>query len=136
MIRLFDNGYVCLYGKYLNDCVVGYLLVLALVCGSDGLLNLGCLPGFDLGCDTLYSSNFRSDIGLDGNNGSRSINFSDGMYLISCTLGAEAWFDFGNGWNLSEKFRIADNSGCFVSSFPVEVSDAATLAAVIGGGGA
>ncbi|QBH02804.1 TonB-dependent receptor [Xanthomonas oryzae] len=136
LTRLFDNGYVRLYGKYLNDRAAGYLPVPASVRGSDGSPDLGRLPGFDPGRDTLYSPNFRSDIGLDGNNGPRSTNLSDGMHPISRTLGAEAWFDLGNGWNLSEKFRIADNSGRFVSPFPVEVSDAATLAAAIGGGGA
>ena len=75
-------------------------------------------------------------MGLDGNNRPRRTDLGDGMHPISRTIGAEAWFDLGSGWNLSEKFRIADNSGRFVSPFPAEVTDAASLATSIGGAGA
>ncbi|MBV6842274.1 TonB-dependent receptor [Xanthomonas euvesicatoria] len=136
LTRLFDNGYVRLYGKYLNDRAAGYLPVPTSVRGRDGSPDLGGFPGFDPGNDTLYSRNFRTDVGLDGNNQPRRTDLGDGMHPISRTIGAEAWFDLGNGWNLSEKFRVADNSGRFVSPFPAEVTDAASLAASIGGAGA
>ncbi|WP_045727048.1 TonB-dependent receptor [Xanthomonas sp. GPE 39] len=136
LTRLFDNGYVRVYAKYLNDRAAGYLPVPTLVSGSDGSPHFGSINGFDPGTDTLYSPYFRSSTTLDGKNRPSRVELSDGMHPLSRVFGAEAQFDVGSGWTLTDKFRIADTSGDFVSPFPAQVTDAGTLASSIGGAGA
>ncbi|CBA15249.1 TonB-dependent receptor [Xanthomonas albilineans] len=136
LTRLFDNGYVRVYAKYLNDRAAGYLPVPTMVSGSDGSPHFGSINGFDPGTDTLYSPYFRSSATLDGKNRPSRIELGDGMHPLSRAFGAEAQFDVGSGWTLTDKFRIADTSGGFVSPFPAQVADAGALATSIGGAGA
>lgn len=136
LTRLFENGYVRVYAKYLNDRAAGYLPVPTAVTGSDGSPDFHSLSGFDPGTDTLYSPYIRSVASLDSNNRLTRVNLGDGMHPVSRTLGAEAQFELGGGWKVSDRFRIADTSGRFVAPFPAEVTDAATLASEIGGSGA
>ncbi|WP_045764307.1 TonB-dependent receptor domain-containing protein [Xanthomonas albilineans] len=136
LTRLFDNGYVRVYAKYLNDRAAGYLPVPTMVSGSDGSPHFGSINGFDPGTDTLYSPYFRSSATLDGKNRPSRVELGDGMHPLSRAFGAEAQFDVGSGWTLTEKFRIADTSGGFVSPFPAQVADAGALATSIGGAGA
>ncbi|MFC3655015.1 TonB-dependent receptor plug domain-containing protein [Xanthomonas hyacinthi] len=136
LTRLFDNGYVRVYAKYLNDRAAGYLPAPTRVSGRDGSPDFGSVNGFDPATDTLYSRYFRSSASLDGDNRPSRVNLGDGMHPLSRAIGAEAQFDIGGGWTLSDKFRIADTSGRFVSPFPAEIADAAALAGSIGGNGA
>ncbi|WP_295960199.1 TonB-dependent receptor [uncultured Xanthomonas sp.] len=136
LTRLFDNGYVRVYAKYLNDRAAGYLPVPTRVSGSDGSPHFGSIDGFDPGTDTLYSPYFRSSATLDGGNKPSRVELGDGMHPLSRAFGAEAQFDIGGGWTLTDKFRIADTSGRFVAPFPAQVADASALAASIGGAGA
>nr|WP_185823293.1 TonB-dependent receptor [Xanthomonas sp. GW] len=136
LTRLFDNGYVRVYAKYLNYRAAAYTPVPTLVSGSDGSPHFHDVGSFDPGSDTLYSPYFRSSNSLDGSNRLTRVELGDGMHPVSRAIGAEAQFDIGGGWTLTDKFRIADTSGRFVSPFPAEVADAASLAAEIGGAGA
>lgn len=135
LTRLFENGYVRVYAKYLNDRAAGYAPVPTRVSGSDGSPDFHGFPGFDPGTDSLYSPHIRSIASLGGNNRLARADLADGMHPVSRTLGAEAQFDLG-GWTVTERFRIADTSGRFVVPFPAEAVDAATLASEIGGSGA
>ncbi|TAA07482.1 TonB-dependent receptor [Pseudoxanthomonas winnipegensis] len=134
LTRLFENGYVRVYGKYLDDRAAGYLPAPVGVRGSDGSPHFYDLPGFDAGSDTLYSPYIRRTLALNGDNRPETVQLGDGMHPKSQAIGAEAQFDLG-GWTLTDRFRFADNSGRFVAPFPAEVTDAATLAAEIGGAG-
>jgi len=135
LTRLFDNGYVRLYGKYLNDRAAGYLPAPVGVRGSDGSPSFYDLSGFDAGRDTLYSPYIRSTLALDGSNQPERVQLGDGMHPRSQAIGAEAQFDLG-GWTLTDRFRHADNTGRFVAPFPAQIADAAALASEIGGAGA
>lgn len=136
LTRLFDNGYVRVYAKYLNDRAAGYLPVPTRVSGRDGSPHFGSIDGFDPGTGTLYSPYFRSSATLDGGNKPSRVELGEGMHPLSRAFGAEAQFDIGGGWTLTDKFRIADTSGRFVAPFPAQVADAGALAASIGGAGA
>lgn len=68
LTRLFENGYVRVYGKYLDDRAAGYLPAPVGVRGSDGSPHFHDLPGFDAGSDTLYSPYIRRTLALNGDN--------------------------------------------------------------------
>jgi outer membrane receptor protein involved in Fe transport len=134
--RLFDNGYLRLYFKYLNDRAAAYLPVPTGVSGSDGSPSFSSVDGFDAATDTLYSKYIQTLRTLNGDNQYSSVSLGDGMHPVSKVGGLEAKFDLGNGWTVLDKLRVADTSGRFVGLFPASVSDASSMASSIGGSGA
>ncbi len=133
--RYFENGYARFYVKVLDDRAIGYLPMPVRVTGTNSSPSLGGFSTFDPGTDTPHSVYFLRDVGLDGNNNYRVTDITDGMRPKTTAIGAEFSFDLKGGWTLTDRFRVADNSGRFVSPFPAEVTDAASVAASIGGAG-
>ncbi|PCI51009.1 MAG: TonB-dependent receptor [Alphaproteobacteria bacterium] len=131
----FENGYVRLYFKHLNDHAIGILPMAVSVTGTDSDPNVGSVVGFDAGSDTPHSVFFQKVLGLDGDNNRRTTDISDGMRPVSTSVGAEFSFDLDEGLNITNKFRVTSNSGRFVSPFPAEIADAQTIADSIGGAG-
>ncbi len=135
LTKEFDRGHARVYLKRLDDRAIGYLPVPTRASGSNDDPNLGTIQGFDPAQDTLHSRYFVTDIGLDGTNQRRTTDIRDGMRPVSNVFGAELEYGFGDGWNISERFRYADTDGRFVSPFPASAGSAASVAAGIGGAG-
>jgi len=133
--RLFDRGYVRVYGKYLNDRAISYLPNPVRVTGSDANPAYSNVPGFDINNDTLHSRNFTTVRTLDGNNQPTTRDIRDGQRPLVWSGGFEASVDFAEGWNVINRFRYADISGRFISPFPGSVGDAQATANSIGGAG-
>lgn len=130
------NGYVRLYGKYLNDRAIGYLPNPVLVTGTDANPNYQKLPGFSITGDTLHSRYFTQNVTLDGSNNPVTRSIKDGQHPLVKSIGLESQLDLGSGWNLTERFRFADISGGFTSPFPASVGTTSSVATSLGGAGA
>lgn len=131
----FENGYVRLYFKYLNDRSIGILPMPVRVTGTNSEPEVGSVVGFDAGSDTPHSSFFQKVLGLDGNNNRTTTDISDGMRPISTSVGGEFSFDLAEGLNITDKIRVTSNRGRFVSPFPSQVDSAQSIADSIGGAG-
>ena len=128
----FDSGYVRLYAKHLNDRAIGYLPMPTLVTGTNADPKFSSIDGFDFKSDTPHSALFTTAYGLDGDNNGRTTDITDGMHPLVTSLGLEASFEVADGLRLEERFRWSDISGRFVSPFPAEVGDAATIGNSVG----
>lgn len=135
LTREFDNGYLRLSAKYLNDRAIGYLPSPIQVTGTNSDPSWGPLPGYDASSQTLHSALFQVSPGLDGSNGPRVSDIKDGMHPEVLSAGIEASFDLGSGWTLTDRFRIASASGRFVSPFTAGTGSTTSIAAGIGGVG-
>ena len=101
LTREFDNGYLRVSAKYLNDRAIGYLPSPIQVTGTNSDPNWGPLPGYDASSQTLHSALFQVSPGLDGSNGPRVSDIKDGMHPEVLSAGVEASFDVGSGWTLT-----------------------------------
>jgi outer membrane receptor protein involved in Fe transport len=135
LLREFEGGSVRLWGKYLNDRAIGYLPMPVLVTGTNSDPNIGDVPGFRTGRDTIHSPYFLQNPGLDGNNNRRVSDMRDGMHPVVAAFGGELKLDLAGGWELANRFRYADTSGRFVSPFPAEIGTASAIATSISGAG-
>jgi outer membrane receptor protein involved in Fe transport len=134
--KSFSNGFVRLYGKYLDDRTIPYLPVPVRVTGSNSDPHYANLDGFSLRDGSFASGSLRRNLTLDGNNRPASDDIRDGMHPLVKQVGLEAKIELGNGWTINERFRFADISGRFVGLFPAAVDNAAAIATAIGGVGA
>lgn len=132
--RNFANGYVRVYGKYLNDHSVAYLPNPVLVSGSDADPTYTSIANFSINSDSLHSPNFRPITTLDQANQVETYNINEGMHPKVLAGGIEAQFDIGT-FTVTNRFRYADISGAFVSPFPASVTGAQAAANAIGGPG-
>lgn len=134
LTRNFANGYVRVYGKYLNDHSVAYLPNPVLVSGSDADPTYTSIANFSINSDSLHSPNFRPITTLDQANQVETYNINEGMHPKVLAGGLEAQFDIGS-FTVTNRFRYADISGAFVSPFPGSVTGAQAAADAIGGPG-
>lgn len=123
LTKRFDNGYVRVYAKLLNDRSVMYLPMPMLLQGSNDNPTYANLPGFDITSDSQHSANLQQSAGtnpFDG--GGRHVNdVRNGNNPKSQSLGAEFSFDLGNDWKIAGKARYSNNSGEWVSPFTAAV---------------
>jgi outer membrane receptor protein involved in Fe transport len=125
----FENGYVRLYYKHLDDKSVGYLPMPMYANGDS-------IPGFDAQSDTPHSALFTKTVRLNGENQISSGDIRDGMNPQVDSVGFEAVFDLDNDWRIENRFRKSSVSGNFNSLIPAEVGSATAIAQSIGGAGA
>ncbi len=129
LTKEFDSGYVRLYLKHLDDKAIGYLPMPMYADGSS-------IPGFDSQTDTPHSAYFLSTLSLGADGELRRGDMRDGMHPQVNAIGFEASFDLGNDWEIENRFRKSSVKGSFLSPFPAEVADGATIAESIAGDGA
>lgn len=129
LTKEFDNGYVRLYLKHLDDRSTSYL-PMPMRSNGDSLAN------FDALSDTPHSAYFIKTQGLGANNEIRQGDMRDGMHPQVDSVGVEASFDLSNDWKIENRFRVASVKGSFNSPFPAEVGSASNIAASIAGDGA
>ncbi len=125
----FENGYVRLYAKYLNDRAVGYLPMPIAVSGTNSDPTWDDAPNFDATRGSLHSANLSQNVGLGPDGQLRRSKVSDGMNPVSTSLGFEASFELADGWRVKNNGRFSFNKGRFVSPFPSEVATASNILA-------
>ncbi|MDC7696102.1 TonB-dependent receptor [Asticcacaulis sp. DXS10W] len=125
--RKFDNGFLRLGVKYLNDKAIGYLPMPMKVTGTNGDPKWSSAPGLDAKSDTIHSVYFMQDAGLNGSNNRSVTNVRDGMAPKSLVFNGEAQFDVGGGWTLNDKFRFAKTEANFIAPFPATVGTSADV---------
>lgn len=156
LTRLLNNGYVRVYAKYLDDSNIFYLPVpLETPVGQrtpDGETvleaNPTAIPGFDANYGTMTSNDAslvriptpvpQSDPDDAQIGGVLERNLKDGMHVTYRSFGAEAQFDLGSNWTISDRFRrmTADVqfNAIFSLSSPVDAIDfGESTAADLGG---
>ncbi|MEN8145290.1 MAG: TonB-dependent receptor [Gemmatimonadota bacterium] len=133
LTRNFDTGLVRIYLKYLDDRTPAYMPGPIQVTGTNENPDWESVAGFDAQGDGLQSVFLQSNFGLDGSGGRRVSDVSDGMRALSKTIGAEVSFDFGDGWNVQSRARIASNSGRFLAPFSAAVGTPADILAAVDG---
>lgn len=129
LTKEFDDGYVRLYYKRLDDKAIGYLPMPMRPDGSS-------LPNFDSQSDTPQSAYFLSTLSLGADGQLRRGDMRDGMNPQVDSFGMEAIFDLGNDWEIENRFRKSNVKGKFISPFPAEIGSSSTIASSIAGDGA
>ncbi len=136
LTRSFENGYIRLNFKVLEDHAPVYLPVPVSITGTNSDPKVDSLPGFDVLNGAMQSPYFRRDISVDQHGKRVFTDIADGYYSKSRSLGGEMEFRPAEGWKIQDKFKVAQTSGLFVGPYPAEVAPASTLATEIGGPGA
>ncbi|QGZ41318.1 outer membrane receptor protein involved in Fe transport [Pseudoduganella flava] len=111
--REFDNGYVRLSFKHLDDHTPTALPVPVSVTNG----RIAAIDGIDPRTVSFYSPYWVPDVTLDKSNRQVAHDVNDGMHVRSNTFGLEAQFDLGGGWTVTERLRKANNSGRFIGVF-------------------
>lgn len=132
--KTFDNGYVRVYGKYLNDHTPNYQFVPVKVSGTNADPTFSSPANFDVKSDSLLSRYTTNIQRLDENNNLSRADARDGQHAIVKSVGMDAQFDV-KGWTITEKFRFEDVGGSNRSIRPIAVNQASVLAVANGGAG-
>ncbi len=133
--KKFEKGYARLYFKYLNDKAISYMPMPVAVTGTADNPEYKSVAGFDLLTGALQSSEFRKINSTDGYGNARTSDMSNGMHPVSTAVGGELSYNFGETWQLKEKFRMSYTNGTFNSPFPAQVGNANDIATDIAGSG-
>ena len=99
----FDNGYVRVFGRYLNDRTVFYLPV-----PYQNPENPTSIPGFDLSEGTLTTDDAATVTVPDPSGQPTTRDLRDGIHPIVKTGGVDFLFDLGRGWTLRNTTRLTD----------------------------
>lgn len=132
--KTFENGYVRVYGKYLDDHTPSYQFVPIRVTGTNADPHFSGPTGFSLKTDSLLSPNTTNILTLGRDNTVTTDDAREGQHAIVKSIGLDSQFDV-SGWTISEKFRIAKMSGKDLTVRPIAVAPAAALAFNYGGAG-
>ena len=132
--RSFNNGFVRVYGKLLDDRSPQYVPAPVLISGTNDKPEFHQVANFDARKDALNSSNIGTFLTLDRDNQPVAEDFHQGMHAVSRSLGLEAQFEVA-GWSITERARYSANSGDLYRIVPGAVSTAAAIATLIGGPG-
>lgn len=125
----FDDGYVRLYFKHLDDTTTAYLPMPIHADGSS-------VAGFDASTGTPHTPYHTSMITTDGAGNGRLSDMRNGMSPKVDALGFEAVFDLGNDWSVENRMRISRTKGSFTGPFPESIQNSQTLADSLAGAGA
>ncbi|EAQ96834.1 TonB-dependent siderophore receptor [Congregibacter litoralis] len=110
----FEDGYLRLYAKHLDDRVATYLPSPVLVEGGD---SYGAVPGYDASSQTLQSQQTNNFTTFDqfGNPVRRSL--ADGIESKVSAFGFEFEKSLNDQLTVRNKFRQSDISGGFIAPF-------------------
>ncbi|WP_439153044.1 TonB-dependent receptor [Winogradskyella sp.] len=128
--KRFEDGYVRVSGKFLNDRAVMYLPMPMQLEGSNEDPTFSNLPGFDITTDSQHSAYLQQSAGTSPFTGENHTNdVRNGNNPISKAIGAEFAFNLPNDWKLSGKARYSNNSGQWVAPFTAAVGTVAEIEA-------
>ena len=116
--KQFENGYVRVYLKHLDDKDISYMPMSVMATGTGTNPTYKSIPGTDTRTTTYQNSDFFNMANIDANGNPRTTDIRDGMHPISNAVGTEVSFDLGEGWKLTNKNRLAITSGSFRTLFP------------------
>lgn len=133
--KQFANGYIRLYGKFLDDRQPHYGNVPVLISGTNDAPTISALPGNSINGDAYQSRYGTSYLGVDQNNNPTTIDSRNGLRGISKTVGLEAQFDIA-GWTVSNRFRFSDISGEQNQIGVLAATPAPFISGLLGGPGA
>jgi len=114
LTKEFDNGYVRLNVKRLNDRTPTYLPVPVGLNGN----TIVELPGVDPRSAFFVNANFPQDVVTDRNGNRVATHPADGLAVKVDSIGVEAHFKFADGLSLTNRFRKSAISGRFIGVFP------------------
>lgn len=139
--KTFDDGYVRIYAKLLDDQTTPTNFSPVAVSGTNNNPNYSNIANFNVTKDTMFSRYIASNITLDDQNRPVANPFDDGTHSKVKSLGFEARFTT-HGWTINEKFRYAAISGHTIqpgfipsaSGFPIDqVGSAQNIMNLFGG---
>lgn len=120
--RLLENGYIRIYGKYLNERNIFYLPV-PLSNPDDP----ESIDGFDGNWGTLTTADAASVTMPDRNGDIVQRDLADGIHPVYRSLGGEILLDLGGGWTLKNSARAMHSQLQFNALFsltnPVSATD-------------
>lgn len=119
MTKEFDNGYVRIYMKHLDDRTPAYLPMPVAVSGSNGDASINDIPGFDI----TSASNISKDLLTIRTVNGRTSSIADGYHAKSSAFGLDMSFDLEGDWTFNLKARNAENSGSFTGAFSAGIFD-------------
>ncbi len=126
LTKRFENGYVRVYTKFLNDRTVMYMPMPVGLTGTNDNPTFGNLDGFDITSDAPQSANIQNTYGVyDGNPVQNDMR--DGNNPLSKSIGAEFSFDLGDDWKINGKARYSNNSGQWNAPFTANVGTVADI---------
>ena len=108
--KTFDNGYIRLSGKYLDDRSPQYMSGPVRITGTNDNPTYSSVPNFDILRDSVLSRNISGIIGFDENNQPSRTSLHDGMRAKVQSIGLETQFEVA-GWSITEKARYSKISG-------------------------
>ena len=129
------GGYIRVYGKLLKDKTATFLPNPVLVTGTGSDPTYTSLPNFDIGKDSVHSEYWTNPTTLNGLNRVETFDFRDGLEVESIATGVEFEFDLSDNLTLTNRARVANNSGGFLSPFPASAGSAQSVADGVGGPG-
>ena len=119
--RLLEDGYIRVYGKYLNDRNIFYLPV-PLTGGQDP----ESIDGFDANWGTMTTADAAS-VTMPGRNGVyQQRDLADGIHPRYRSLGAQILLDLGGGWTLKNSARAMQSDLQFNAIFSLTNPTSAT----------
>ncbi len=127
--KFFDNGFLRVTGKLLNDRTPAYLPQPVIATGTNDDPEFSAPSGLDLNSETSHSVFLLSNFGFGADGERRRVDVADGMHPRSTAIGGELSFDLGNGFSIANKGRFALNSGRFVSPFTAGFGQTADVVA-------
>ncbi|WOJ92462.1 TonB-dependent receptor [Congregibacter variabilis] len=114
LTKEFDDGYLRLYAKSLNDRVTTYLPSPVRVNSGD---SYGAVPGYDASSQTLHSQQTNNFTTFDQFGTPVSRSLSDGIESKVNAFGFEFNKSLSDQLSITNKFRISDISGGFIAPF-------------------
>lgn len=133
--REFENGYVRVYAKVLDERLPYYSVSPLRVSGTNDNPSYTPFLGFDPRSDGVMSNATRAFAAVDVNGNVYRADMGDGVHTKSQTIGLETRFDVGD-WTIVDRARYSNNSADFLSAQPSYIAAAGTVAARFGGPGA
>lgn len=135
--KTFDNGYVRLYAKFLDDRTPAYQAAPIAITGTNDDPHFTPVANFDPREDTLLSRYLVANLHMNKDNQFTRYDYTDGMHSKVKSLGGEAQFDIGD-WTVTERFRYSKISGTNRSVYLAAgiTGPAQAIASIWGGPGA
>lgn len=116
--KLFDNGKINLYTRFLDDRAA-WLLPIPLLSDENG--NIEEFPGFDRGTGNLIGNANRLGVIETGINGeTRRLDLADGRGAETFMIGGSSEFEFDGGWTIREKFNYMSGDADTIGLVPAD----------------
>ncbi len=112
--RDFDNGYLRLYFKHLDDRVSSMIDVPIRISGGG---SFEPVPGFNAAKQNLFPVFTQSLSTFDSQGNPVQRDTTEGIKSTVDAFGLEAEFELADGWLMTNKFRVSDISGGTILPF-------------------